>query len=313
MENYPEKQLTVSVIIPAYNAGKTIERAVKSVFAQTRLPEEVIVIDDGSTDDTSDIIKQFYPSVILLYLQNSGASAARNIGVRNAKGDLIAFLDSDDFWHCKKIEYQISLFKKFPDLGICSTNSYTFNVGQHLNYEEKCYSDMGSLSYKTKKFDFIITNPFLATPTVMLKKKLFEEVKGFNENIKTAEDVDLWLRCTYKAQYIFINNPLTFIVKQADSLTVRAGSMHEDLLNVIDLFIKTNNVSFYLRYFAFRQLKSQSFCMAGSCLVSNQSYSKAAKLLFVSFIMFPNIRALYLLSKSIFLLPKTFVGNFDKR
>ena len=108
--------MKISVVIPAFNAEKTIARAVESVLAQSRPADEIIVIDDGSKDNTADVIRSYGDKVILIQQENAGASVARNAGLKNASGDWIAFLDCDDEWLPEKLKLQSEHLARNPDL-----------------------------------------------------------------------------------------------------------------------------------------------------------------------------------------------------
>lgn len=293
-------QLTVSVIIPAYNSSSTIIRALDSVINQTVAVDEIIVIDDGSKDDTCQIVETNYPFVKLIRQRNSGAAAARNTGVKSANSELIAFLDSDDFWHIKKNEYQKSIFLQFPNLGICSTQTVYLYENKGINNELEAQRQIGSCSQQLIGFDDVFQRPFLATPSVMIKTSLFRKINGFNENLETAEDVDLWIRSTYISEYRLILNPLTFVVRQTESLSSRASiSPFESHLNVINSFIKGKSFSSKFRFKTLKKTQAFINCNWGSSLLTCDRPVESLKKLFKSFLQYPNFRASYLLSKAI--------------
>src|SRR5262245_46890815 len=109
---------TISVIIPAYRAAGTIRRALDSVFAQTHLPDEVIVVDDGSPDDLANALQPFQDRVTLIPKTNGGAASARNLGIDRCRGDVIAFLDADDYWYPTKLERQVAILTAYPEVGL---------------------------------------------------------------------------------------------------------------------------------------------------------------------------------------------------
>lgn len=294
-------QLTVSVIIPAYNSSSTIARALNSVINQTVAVDEIIVIDDGSEDNTCKIVETHYPFVTLIRQKNSGAASARNAGVKSAKSELIAFLDSDDFWHIKKNEYQISIFSQYPNLGICSTQLEYFYEKNGISSELEARRQIGPCCQKLVFFKDVFQRPFLATPSVMIKTSLFRKINGFNENLETAEDVDLWIRSTYVSEYRLILNPLTFVVKQTESLSTRASiSPFESHLNVINSFIKGKSFSLKFKYKTLKKTQSFINCNWGSSLLYYGCFEESLKKLLKSFLQYPNQRASYLLSKAIF-------------
>src|SRR6266849_2125713 len=113
--------LTVTTIIPAYKAAKTIGRALESVFAQTRLPDEILVVDDGSPDDLAGAVASYGSRIRLIRKPNGGAASARNRGIDEAQGDLIAFLDADDTWESTKLERHLQVFQRHPEIGLTAS------------------------------------------------------------------------------------------------------------------------------------------------------------------------------------------------
>ncbi len=205
----------VSVIIPTYNCGKYLRDAMDSVLNQTYQEMEILVVDDGSTDDTQSIIRQHYPTVRYFYQDNGGAAKARNRGLREARGELIAFLDADDVWLPTKLEKQVIYFAGHPDVGLLSTNqTYRDTTG-------RMHHDPG----KRERL-FIgdcVRNIFLysgvATPTVMLRREVIQRVGHFEECLVAAEDDNLWMRIAFSYKIALIDEPLTLVRGRPDSLT----------------------------------------------------------------------------------------------
>ena len=208
----------VTVIMPAYNAAETIGDSIESVLRQTYENWELIVVDDCSTDNTFEIAKLYSNTNIkLLSLdENKGASAARNLGVREASGEYIAFLDSDDLWLPKKLEIQIKYHLANPSYMI----SHTAFVEFHDNKRGRKLWRQRLVSTKRKRgnlLPLLYYNNIVATLTVMIRKTLFIDVGGFDVRIHGSEDLDLWLRiswCNYNFGYInkvlgkYRNNPM---------------------------------------------------------------------------------------------------------
>src|ERR1044072_212389 len=118
------KRASVSVVIPTYNSGPYLLEAIDSLLAQTLLPSEIIVVDDGSSDDTPARLKDYRGRIRYIYQENMGVSAARNRGIEAANGDFIAFLDADDIWHPRKLEFQMETFARIPALGLVGTKFF---------------------------------------------------------------------------------------------------------------------------------------------------------------------------------------------
>ncbi|QOP43213.1 glycosyltransferase family 2 protein [Sulfurimonas sediminis] len=193
--------MNISVIIPTYNRYKLLKRAIQSILLQTYLPKEIIVIDDGSTDATCNIQKDF-PNIIYLYQKNRGVSAARNRGIEIAQSDWIAFLDSDDEFYPQKLQKQVDFHKENPDILMSYTQEQWVRNGVVVKIPKK-YRKIG-------KDAFIENLSYcnIAPSSVMLHKSLLETVGLFDEHLEVCEDYDLWLRITCKHKIGLINEKL---------------------------------------------------------------------------------------------------------
>lgn len=185
---------TVSVVIPAYNAGKTIGRALDSVLAQTRPPDEIIVINDGSTDSTEEIVRRNYPSVVLITQANSGPSAARNAGISASRGEYTAFLDADDRWLPEKIERQLEILARRPEIALLATQQIWLGDGEHPQPPSR----ISPHSFQLITFDRLLLNNAFATSSVIVRSDVLREIGGFDPSIRGSEDYDLWLRISYR-------------------------------------------------------------------------------------------------------------------
>ena len=200
--------LPVSVIIPTYNRARFLERAIESVLRQSADCAEIIIVDDGSTDDTLSVVEAFkeLSQVPLQYLfnkENQGPAAARNKGVRHAKFDVIAFLDSDDHWRKKKLEYQYRTLMAENKYLISHTWESWFRRGVHLNQKKKHVPRHGDI------FNHCLELCGVGMSTVMMRKKLFDLVGFFDESLRCCEDYDLWLRVSCRFQFLLVPERLT--------------------------------------------------------------------------------------------------------
>ena len=186
----------ISVIIPTYNRYNFLQRALKSVYAQSLLPLEVIVIDDGSTDQTKEIQKEF-PNIIYMYQINKGVSSARNKGIEKAQGEWIAFLD-DDEWERDKLFLQIEFHKKNSEYLVSYTDEKWIKNNNEILIPKKYHKP------KTNFFCDHLSYCNIAPSSVICHKKVFEKVGVFDESLTVCEDYDLWLRILreYKIGYI---------------------------------------------------------------------------------------------------------------
>lgn len=194
--------ICVSVIIPTYNRGWTLKEAVESVLAQDFQDFELIIVDDGSTDNTQDVLDAYRSKIILLKQKNRGASAARNMGIASASGRYIAFLDSDDLWMPKKLSAQIDFFKENRDALICQTGEIWIRNGVRVNPKKKHRKVSGMI------FDQSLSLCLVSPSAVMLERSLFDKTGVFDESLPICEDYDLWLRVSCRYPVYVIDLPL---------------------------------------------------------------------------------------------------------
>jgi glycosyltransferase involved in cell wall biosynthesis len=197
----------ISVIIPSYNRVSFLERALRSVAAQSLACDEIIVVDDGSTDDTAACVKSFAHQNIALiqyiYQDNQGPAAARNKGIAAATCERIAFLDSDDHWHKDKLKLQCAALDKNPDFLISHTGESWLRRGQHLNQKKIHQPGHGDI------FDHCLRICAVGMSTVMLNKTLFDTIGSFNEEFRCCEDYDLWIRVSSQHPFLLVDKALT--------------------------------------------------------------------------------------------------------
>ncbi len=206
--------LPVAVIIPSFNRSHTLARAIDSVLKQTIMPDEIWVIDDGSTDDTAQLIAAKYSDVNFIQQQNAGVSAARNAGIRQSQSPWLAFLDSDDEWLPGKLEVQFSEIGKNSEIEILHTDEMWIRSGKRVNPMNKHKKQGGDIFEQS--LGFCAMSP----STVVLQRSLLDELGLFDESLPACEDYDLWLRlcCKY---------PVTFI----DQMLIRKYGGHSDQLS----------------------------------------------------------------------------------
>ncbi len=192
------KKVNISVIIPTWNRLHVLKRAIDSVLAQTFTPVEVIVIDDGSSDGTAEWIKQNYPSIILVVQKQSGVSAARNAGIRRAKGEWIALLDSDDEWLPQKLARQMDLLSFKTDALVCHTDEIWVRNGKRVNAMNKHQKPEGYI------YQHCLPLCCVSPSSILIHKSVFDDAGVFDESYPACEDYELWLRifCRYEAALV---------------------------------------------------------------------------------------------------------------
>jgi glycosyltransferase involved in cell wall biosynthesis len=204
---------SIAALIPTYNRRSQVCAAIESVLSQTVKVDEIIVIDDGSTDGTSDAIRTKYGSRVILFSQeNAGASAARNHGIREAKSDWIAFLDSDDIWLPTKIERQLEALGQFGyKAGFCFTD-ITYHGNPEMmqsGFESTGFAGVGKIGILADPVKCILTRtePFY-TPSCLIRRSLIVDAGGFDECLVVREDTDLFFRLCFKTDFCYVGEKL---------------------------------------------------------------------------------------------------------
>ena len=193
-----DSTFTVSVVIPAYNIGKLVARAIDSVLAQTHKADEIVVVDDGSTDDTADIIKGYGSKVKYIYQENLGLAGARNTGIKAARCEWVAFLDGDDEWLPDNLKLQMEVLKRNPQLFWSAGNFENFLAGSnrrnsYIRYE-KGLKLLAGKDYFDNFFYAYINDAAGNANTMIIKRSILHEAGLFRGELPFAEDTDLWFR-----------------------------------------------------------------------------------------------------------------------
>ena len=195
-------RILVSVIIPTYNSAKYIKNAINSALEQTTPPCEIVVIDDGSVDNTDYVVKSYVESKKIIYIkkQNGGAASARNLGLLVTRGDLIAFLDADDIWVREKLEKQIKLFKN-KNVGLVYSGRFFLASERSLD---------STPLFSGKVTGLLIKNNFITNSSVVVCKDIISLAGVFREEdrFKAIEDYDLWLRISLLCDIAYVNDAL---------------------------------------------------------------------------------------------------------
>ena len=182
----------ISVVIPTHNRSDLISRAIKSVQTQTYTDTEIIVVSDGSTDDTKTVVEELGKTDerirFLEYHPARGGNVARNTGIEAASGEYIAFLDDDDEWYSNKLEAQMHVMESSDKIGLVYTGVHIIYVNEKVEYSFKA-KEKGDLSRK-----ILLDNCIGTTSTVMVRKRLFEKTGVFDVELKALQDYDLWIR-----------------------------------------------------------------------------------------------------------------------
>lgn len=250
----------ISVIIPFKDRLDWVEQAVDSVLNQTFKDFELILVDDGSTNNYSEQFKKLDSRIIYIKQSNKGAATARNVGIKHAKGEYITFLDSDDLFLPTKLETQICLMKE--NNASLSHTSYCY-----FTMDKEMTTTVHSGEFSGFVYPAIYEFCPIATPTVMVKRSLFDEFY-FPENLKVAEDVVLWAKISKKFQLLGIDIPLTQVRLHGKNAAFDYGLQIEGLMNIISYGVLTDteislnrkrlilsNLNFSIAYCYIRQRK----------------------------------------------------------
>ncbi|MDD5680055.1 MAG: glycosyltransferase [Candidatus Omnitrophica bacterium] len=256
----------ISVIIPTYNRANYICNAIDSVLAQTYKDFEIIVVDDGSTDNTKEILRQYDDKIRYFYQDNRGVSVSRNKGMREANGEYVAFLDSDDIWMPNKLERQISYMDSNPDIGL------TYSFARYYSKDEN-YEKIRPKSIAITIKDMIETDAVLPTSTVMLRKKCLDCVGFFDESMFGMEDFDFWFRVAERFPINFISDIMVHVRSFDVNLSNQNEKMWSGYIAVYNKLIQKYKNVYDLRYMI-RRLANRHYLL-GAYLYKNGDFENS--------------------------------------
>ena len=280
----------VTVVIPAYKCENLISRAIESALRQTYDYYELIVVDDGSPDNVANVVKKYKERVQYIRQDNGGVSKARNTGINLSKGEYIAFLDADDAWEKNKLEVQLNILEKHPEISMLSSSFWntksgevlagkdfkdTFDFFNNYNYAiDKIYNYKSIIDIRGQKieyywgdiYDYLFLGNFILPSTVVVRKQSLFKAGLFNENIKVAEETELFLRYSRNNKLGFVNMPLVYY--EMPDMENLSGKINTERLMKNSINIKIDS------YISNRRInkKSNSYYLNS---ISN-SYSKLA-------------------------------------
>lgn len=223
----------VSVVIPLYNGARYITKTVDSVLAQTFKDYEIVIADDGSTDGSSEILHGLYGNNIKYFKQdNSGISSARNMAIRESRGEFIALLDHDDMWFPDKLAKQMELFNKIPGLGLVYSNSFIIDG---YGARQGTLFDIEPPHSGYVFYDLLRAN-FIPVMTALIRKSVINETGLFNEQFRIVEDWDFFLRIAKIYEVGYIDEPLAEYRVHPSGFSKKRILMLKELNEVIDLY-----------------------------------------------------------------------------
>jgi len=268
--------MKISVVIPAYNSARFLPRCLESVFAQTLKPVEVIVVDDGSTDNTAAVATEL--GVTVLRRTNGGPGAARNAGIQAASGEWIALLDADDLWTAEKLERQASCIRPATVLVYTGIQIFDDNGVREEQPAIEVTSARKMLRYR---------NPF-ATSSVLMRRDAVLAGGGFREEIQSCEDWELWVRLERAGDFEAVDDPLTLYYVYPKSFSANPSKMLAGLDQVIDTTLLTGLTGFS-RWAWRRRIRAVQLCSAG-LIARNNGLKNELHYMFQSLCAWPSPR-----------------------
>jgi glycosyltransferase involved in cell wall biosynthesis len=251
--------ILISVIIPTYNRAWCLARAVESVLNQNFSDYELIVVDDGSNDETDLVLAPYGDALRVIRQPNRGVSAARNAGIKAARGRWIALLDSDDHWLPDKLKAQIDWLTAHPDYRICQTEEIWIRDGRRVNPKKRHRKHGGHI------FERCLPLCLVSPSAVMIDRRLLDEVGGFDEDLPACEDYDLWLRIACSHPIGLVDAPL--IIKtggHADQLS-RAPELDKYRIQALAKILRSGRLSSTQYTAALEILTAKVKVYAGGC------------------------------------------------
>lgn len=251
-EEFQMAALNISAVIPAYNSAAFLPAAINSILKQTFPVDEIIVVDDGSYDDTQKVLGPFANQITYVYQENAGPSAARNKGIVTAKGNWIAFLDADDQWTTKKIETQVNWIKKNSDLALIAGDMSEISPKMEI-LVPSVLTRHGLRPFFTKyqymaipdAMHMLLQKNFIPTGTVLVRKDVLTAVGAFNPQIRYGEDLELWAKIAATHAIACIPEVLMLRTRHETNATSATENMLKDLAQVmlsLEKWVKSNTI-----------------------------------------------------------------------
>lgn len=269
---------SVSVVIPTYNSAAWLCEAIDSVLAQTAPPRQIIVIDDGSTDQTASVIERYAGRIEYVRQANQGVSAARNHGLRLAREEYVAFLDADDVWHPAKLQMQLETMHAVSDLVLLGTRSFDWPC----DFMPRA---VGCPLLNRVTWKQLVVKNRLVTSSVLARRDALKEAGFFDTALQGPEDRDMWLRLATLGGVANIEEPLTGYRDVQGSVSKQANRCHTSMRRIIAKLEETGQLrgKWLLKRKALSQIENSVACIWSGA----NEYSKALSLLVRSVVLYP--------------------------
>jgi glycosyltransferase involved in cell wall biosynthesis len=228
-------QPLVSIITATYNMARFLPATIESCLGQTYLNIQYIIVNDGSNDDTKDVIKPYErdPRLMVIDQENTGQSSARNKGLAAAKGKYVCFLDGDDVWDPNKVQAQVSAFEMLPlSVGVIHTREHLIDeTGTVIESHPPRQCKSGSITAE------LFINNFVGFSTAMIRRPCIEKIGGFDESQERSDDFDLWLRLSTESEFLYLDLPTTFYRVWTGQISTHGEKRFEAALRIMDKFV----------------------------------------------------------------------------
>ncbi|MDF5707842.1 MAG: glycosyltransferase family 2 protein [Nostoc sp. S4] len=232
----------VSIIIPAYNAMTYLPETLKSILFQTFTDFEVLIINDGSTDNIVQWASELPdPRVRLIVQENQGVATARNTGIERAKGKYIAFLDADDLWEPTKLEKQVHYLKNHPEVGLLHTSMML------IDFQGNSLGRIITSNAEGNALKKLLEKNTIVTSSVIVRSYCLQKVGKFNSNLRSSEDWDMWIRIATNYPLAVIKEPLVYYRQHNNNMTKNWQILEQDLVTIENLFQSLQRELLYLK------------------------------------------------------------------
>lgn len=255
----------ISVIITAYNSKEYVTAAIESAIQQTYENIEILVIDDGSTDNTETIINRFMPKVRYVKQENGGPSSARNLGIEKSSGEFLAFLDADDVWMPEKLHEQAAVLRKYESIGMVTCGR--IHMDQRGVLVDSFVPSVNGLSSNSLIEALAIGNTIGGASAALIKRSVFDACGIFDRNLRVSEDTDMWIRIAGKYDIKCVEKPLFYYRVVANSQSANAKKNIDNQCQLTNRLLKQGIIN---RAIWRKALSYKYFCAAWSSLQYNQ-------------------------------------------
>jgi len=233
-ENRRKPMARINVIIPAYNVAHYLPEAIESVLGQTYSDLDVTVIDDGSTDNTTEVVVPYLDRIAFLKVPNGGPARARNLAIQKSSEEYLAFLDADDVWYPDKLERQLDVFERNPDYHLVYSDALVTTADS--SQKDRLWSSEKRQMKEGWVFDDLLAECFIMIPSVIVKRDCLEQVGLFDEDLVCWEGYDLWLRVSHRYPIGFVNAPL--LERRLHTSNFFYSNPRNDIVSLINIMQK---------------------------------------------------------------------------